>query len=198
MYLRLCTCVYSLCVWFCVCVSQNGNLKFAFFAGGLTFETKTVSRYCVVELRYTSSHDDDDDKMRRVRHTHTRNKRRKERSTFCFVIPTKRNKNTQDINPHTHSPAHSSSQTDTSSGETNAETLCLLCSQRFHHTTKNYKKTHRSKKLRKMFTNLEKILENAPEGWYGTTYPNDWRFVGPETFKSRIGKMLNGTSYVIF
>ena len=48
--------------------------------------------------------------------------------------------------------------------------------------------------IKNMLKNLETILENAPEGWYGTTYPNDWRFVGPETFKSRVGKMLVGTS----
>jgi len=38
---------------------------------------------------------------------------------------------------------------------------------------------------------LETILDNAPEGWYGTTYPNDSRFVGPGVFKSEIQKMLN-------
>ena len=45
-----------------------------------------------------------------------------------------------------------------------------------------------------MQKNLETILENAPEGWYGTTYPNDSRFVGPDRFKSRIQNMLDGTS----
>ena len=43
---------------------------------------------------------------------------------------------------------------------------------------------------------LEDILENAPKGWHGTTYPNDFRYRGREAFVTEMVRLLKGTDVI--